>query len=90
MVLCGGGDTVMHGRAEPPVKEMGLIQNGHKDRRPLDSHFGAWVVWVDEPSPFRVTGYSKSGGMLADIGCRRLRGRYKMGTGQRPRGGVRR
>ena len=67
MVTGGGSETVMHGRVAPAVKEIGLIQNGHEDRRPLESHFGAWVVCTDEPSPFRVTAYSKSGVMLADI-----------------------
>jgi hypothetical protein len=46
---------------------IGLIRNGHEDRRPLQSNFGAWVICIDEPSPYRVTAYDNSGVMLADI-----------------------
>jgi hypothetical protein len=66
MVTGGGAGTIRHGRVAPAVTEIGLIQNGHEDRRPLESHFGAWVVWTDEPS-FHVTAYDNNGVMLADI-----------------------
>ena len=51
----------------PAVTAIGLIQNGREDLRPLQSHFGAWVVCTDESSPYRITAYDKSGVMLADI-----------------------
>jgi hypothetical protein len=59
--------VIIHGRVAPTVTEIGLIQDGHEDRRPLESHLGAWVVCTEQPSPFRVTAYDQSGVMLADI-----------------------
>lgn len=67
MVTGGGAETIRHGRVAPAVTEIGLIQDGHEDRRPLESHFGAWVVCTDQPSPIHVTAYDKNGVMLADI-----------------------
>ena len=66
MATGGGSETITHGRVAPAVREIGVIQNGHENRRPLESHFGAWVVCTDEPLPFRVAAYNKSGVMLAD------------------------
>ena len=59
--------VIVHGRVAPTVTGIGLIQNGHEDRRPLESHLGAWVVCTEQPAPFRVTAYDNSGDMLADI-----------------------
>jgi hypothetical protein len=33
-----------HGHASPAVKYIALVQDGREDLRPLESHFGAWVV----------------------------------------------
>lgn len=60
--------TVWHGRAAPAVRQIALLQDGHEDRRPLDSHFGAWVVCTENPSPFHVTALDQNGSILADIG----------------------
>ena len=43
--------AVIHGRISPAVKQLALIQNGHEDRRLLESHFGAWVVCTELPGP---------------------------------------
>jgi hypothetical protein len=67
MVTGGGSESVRHGRVAPTVTEIGLIQNGHEVRRPVDSRFGAWVVCTDEPTPFRVTAYDHTGNLLASI-----------------------
>jgi hypothetical protein len=66
-VVPGAPAVVVHGRVAPAVAEIGLIQDGHENRRPLESRLGAWVVCTEQPSPFRVTAYDKKGVMLADI-----------------------
>jgi tetratricopeptide (TPR) repeat protein len=67
MVTGGGSSRSRRGQAAPTVTEIGLIQNGHEIRRPIDSHFGAWVVWTDQPGPFTITGYDSTGTLLASI-----------------------
>lgn len=59
--------AIWHGRAASAVTQIALIQDGHEDRRPLDSHFGAWVVCTEQPSPFHVTALDHNGTVLADI-----------------------
>jgi tetratricopeptide (TPR) repeat protein len=59
--------AVIHGRVSPAVKELALIQDGHEDRRPLESHFGAWVICTESPGPFRVTALDENGTVLAEI-----------------------
>lgn len=77
MTVSGGSRTdnpvpgqlaaVWLGRAAPAVRQIALIQDGHEDRRPLDSHFAAWVVCTEQPSPFHVTALDQNGTVLADI-----------------------
>jgi tetratricopeptide (TPR) repeat protein len=61
------GGTIWHGTAAPAVKYLALIQDGHKDRRRLDSHFGAWVVRADRPGPFTVAAIDENGTTLAEM-----------------------
>jgi predicted negative regulator of RcsB-dependent stress response len=67
MVTGGGSDTQPHGRAAPAVKYIALIQDGREDLRPLESHFGAWVVSTEQRSPFQVEGRDADGNVLARI-----------------------
>jgi predicted negative regulator of RcsB-dependent stress response len=67
MVTGGGADTEPHGRASPAVKYIALIQDGREDLRPLESHFGFWVVSTEYSSPFRVEGRDADGNVLARI-----------------------
>jgi tetratricopeptide (TPR) repeat protein len=77
MVVGGGSRTdtpapghpaiIQLGRAAPTVRQIALLQDGHEDRRPLDSHFGFWVVCTEQPSPFHVTALDQNGTVLADI-----------------------
>ncbi len=67
MVTGGGTDTQPRGRASPAVKYIALIQDGREDLRPLESHFGAWVVSTEERSPFQVEGRDADGNVLASI-----------------------
>lgn len=77
MVVSGGGRkdaaapgqlaATWHGRAAPSVKQIALIQDGHEDRQPLNSHFGAWIVCTEQPSPFHITAFDQNGTVLADI-----------------------
>lgn len=77
MVTSGGSRTdtpapghlaaVWHGRAAPAVRQIALIQDGHEDQRPLQSHFGAWVICTEQPSAFHVVALDENGAILADI-----------------------
>jgi hypothetical protein len=58
---------VAAGRAAPEVKYLSVIQEGREDRRPLESHFGAWVVCTEQPGPFEVSGLNANGTVLASI-----------------------
>ena len=49
------------------MKYLALIQDGHEDRRPLNSHFGAWIVRTDKPGPFQVTTLDENGSALDEI-----------------------
>jgi hypothetical protein len=55
------------GRAAPEVKYLAVTQDGHEDRRPLRSHFGAWVVCTEQPGPFEVAGIDQNGTVLASL-----------------------
>jgi tetratricopeptide (TPR) repeat protein len=59
--------VIWQGRAASEVRQIALIQDGREDRRPLDNHFGAWVVCTEKPSPFHVTALDQDGAVLADI-----------------------
>jgi hypothetical protein len=59
--------AVAIGRAASTVKQIALIQNGHQDRRPLESHFGAWTVCTDKPGPYDVAAFDEHGAMLATL-----------------------
>jgi tetratricopeptide (TPR) repeat protein len=59
--------AIQIGRAASAVTQIVLTQNGHEDRRPLDTHFGFWVICTEQPSPFQVTGLDKDGTVLAQI-----------------------
>ena len=63
----GDGGTIPHGIAAPTVKSLAIIQDGHEDRRLLDSHFGAWIVRTDKPGPFRVAAIDENGSTLDEI-----------------------
>ena len=59
--------AVAVGRAAPAVKQIALIQDGYQDRRPLESHFGAWAVCTDEPGPYDVAALDDHGVTLATL-----------------------
>jgi hypothetical protein len=59
--------AVVIGRAVPAVKQIALIQDGHEDRRPLESHFGAWVICTEQESPFRIIALDENGIVLGTI-----------------------
>ena len=49
------------------VTQIALIQDGHDDRRPLESHLGAWVIYTQPTSPFQVTALDANGTVLASL-----------------------
>jgi hypothetical protein len=42
-------------------------QDGQEDRRALESHFGAWVVCTEQPTPFVVTALDANGSVLGSV-----------------------
>ena len=63
----GSSGIIWHGTAAPAVKYLALIQDGHEDRRPLDNHFGAWVICADKPGQVTVAALDQDGATLAEI-----------------------
>ena len=59
--------AIEFGRASPAIKYIRVVQDGHKDQRPLQSHFGAWIVCTEQISPVRVEGLDDSGRVLASL-----------------------
>lgn len=57
----GDGGTILDGIASPDVKYLALLQDGQEDRRPLDNHFGAWVIRTTKPGPFTVAAIDNNG-----------------------------
>ena len=49
------------------MKYLALIQDGHEDRRPLDNHFGAWVIHAEKPGQLAVAALDDNGTTLAEI-----------------------
>jgi hypothetical protein len=66
-VTPGHPACIATGRAASQVKYLALIKDGHEDRRPLESHFGAWVVCTEQPGPFEVAGLDADGAVLASL-----------------------
>jgi hypothetical protein len=77
MVISGGGYTdhpapgqsaaMAVGRVGPAVTQIALIQDAAEDRRPLQSHFGAWVVCVERWSPYQINALGNNGDVLASV-----------------------
>jgi hypothetical protein len=59
--------AVVVGRVAPAVTQIALVQDGHEDRRSLESHFGAWVVCAEKPGPYDVAAFDDYGVMLATL-----------------------
>jgi hypothetical protein len=58
---------MLYGHAAPAVTQIALLQDGREDVRPLESHFGAWVICTEHPSPLQVEGRDTGGQVLARI-----------------------
>jgi hypothetical protein len=59
--------AVAVGRVAHTVKQIALIQDGHQDRHPLESHFGAWAVCTDKPGAYDVAALDEHGIVLATL-----------------------
>jgi hypothetical protein len=57
--------AVVAGRVAPTVRQIALTQDGHEDRRELESHFGAWVICTEKPGPFHVAAFDDHGVLLS-------------------------
>lgn len=59
--------TIATGLAAPEIKHLAVIQDGSQDRRPLESHFGAWVVCTEKAGEFEVAGLDQDGNVVDSI-----------------------
>ena len=59
-VAAGRPAFIATGRAAPEVKYLAVIKDGYEDRRPLESHFGAWVSAPSSRVPW-VAGLDANG-----------------------------
>lgn len=64
-VTPGHPAAVATGRAAPEVRYIAVIGDDREDRRPLESHFGAWIVCTEQPGDFLVVGLDANGTVLA-------------------------
>jgi hypothetical protein len=55
------------GRVSPAVTAIALVRDGQEDRRPLRSHFGAWVVCLEQWSPCQVKALDKAGAVIGSV-----------------------
>ncbi|MHB1431711.1 MAG: tetratricopeptide repeat protein [Streptosporangiaceae bacterium] len=63
----GAGTAICYGTAATAVTHIALIQDGQEDRRPLQNHFGAWIIITSQPGPFTVAAISANGTTLGEI-----------------------
>jgi hypothetical protein len=66
-VAPGHAAVIRHGRAAPSVKHIAVVQGGREERRPLDSHFGTWVICSEQPLPLQIQALDADGNVLARI-----------------------
>jgi hypothetical protein len=59
--------AIATGLAAPEIKHLTVIQDGSEDRRPLESHFGAWVVCTEKPGAFDVAGLDHDGNLVDSV-----------------------
>jgi hypothetical protein len=59
--------TVVTGLAAAEIKYLAVIQDGSERRRPLESHFGAWVACTEQPGEFEIAGLDEDGDVLDSI-----------------------
>jgi hypothetical protein len=59
-----GRPVIQHGRAAHAVRYLAVIQDGKEDLRPLESHFGAWVVCTDQLSSAEIEARDADGNVL--------------------------
>jgi hypothetical protein len=65
--LPGHPAYVMTGRVSAAVTAIAVIQDGHEDRRNLDSHFGALVICTELPVPFQINALNSAGAVIGSI-----------------------
>jgi hypothetical protein len=56
-----------HRPGAPEIKYLAVIQDGSEHRRPLESHFGAWIVCTEQPGEFQVAGLDEDGNVTDTI-----------------------
>ena len=77
-IIAGGGSftdqprpghaaITVTGRVSPAVTAIALVHDGQEDRRALRSHFGAWVVCLEQWSPYQVKALDEAGAVIGSI-----------------------
>jgi hypothetical protein len=55
------------GHVSQEVKYLAVIQDGRQDYRPLQSHFGTYLVCVEKPGPFDIGAFDRDGKHLETL-----------------------
>ena len=63
----GHAAITVTGRVSPAVTAIALVHDGQEDRRALRSHFGAWVVCLEQWSPYQVKALDEAGAVIGSI-----------------------
>ena len=51
----------------PEVQYLALTKDGQEDRRPVESHFGAWVVCIEDHGPYELATLDANGAALQSM-----------------------
>jgi hypothetical protein len=58
---------VVTSRVSAAVTAIALIQDGHEDRRDLQSRFGALGICAEQPSPYQINSLDATGTIIGTI-----------------------
>lgn len=59
--------AVVHGRVTSDVARLRLVVGNERLERAVDSHFGAWIVCVDQPGAFALNALDAGGAVIASL-----------------------
>lgn len=59
--------AVVHGRVTTDVARLRLVVGNERQERPVDAHFGAWIVCVDRPGSFTLEALDEASAVIASL-----------------------